>query len=149
MISSFPNKPSTKLIIFGALVLGSLLEDGTVAAQLGGFISFVEVIYPLLLVYGVGFLVLPLIRYFWVQWQNSKVEVRNQQRQKRVITLNHSDHQLKQKIEYAKKFASETIIGRESLAYTTENSILEQETEQADKIDAEWQKRLNQSDTKE
>ncbi len=112
----------------GALVLGSLLEDGTVAAQLGGFISFVEVIYPLLLVYGVGFLVLPLIRYFWVQWQNSKVEVRNQQRQKRVITLNHSDHQLKQKIEYAKKFASETIIGRESLAYTTENSILEQET---------------------
>ncbi|NEP07423.1 MAG: hypothetical protein F6K25_05505 [Okeania sp. SIO2G4] len=133
----------------GALVLGSLLEDGTVAAQLGGFISFVEVIYPLLLVYGVGFLVLPLIRYFWVQWRNGKVEARNQQRQKRVITLNHSDRQLKQKIEYAKKFASETIIGCESLAYTTEKSILEQEAEQADKIDAEWQKRLNQSDAKE
>ncbi|NEO52158.1 MAG: hypothetical protein F6K54_03100 [Okeania sp. SIO3B5] len=130
----------------GALVLGSLLEDGTVAAQIGGFISFVEVIYPLLLVYGVGFLVLPLIRYFWVQWRNGKVETRNQQRQKRVITLNQADRQLKQKIEYAKKFASETIIGRESLAYTTEKSILEQEAEQADKIDGEWQKRLNQSD---
>ncbi|NET42006.1 hypothetical protein [Okeania sp. SIO2B3] len=130
----------------GALVLGSLLKDGTVAAQIGGFISFVEVIYPLLLVYGVGFLVLPLIRYFWVQWRNGKVEARNQQRQKRVITLNQADSQLKQKIEYAKKFANETIIGRESLAYTTEKSILEQEAEQADKIDAEWQKRLNQSD---
>lgn len=54
--------------------------------------------------------------------------------------MNQADSQLKQKIEYAKKFASETIIGRESLAYTTEKSILEQEAEQADKIDAEWQK---------
>ncbi|MDJ0553804.1 MAG: hypothetical protein QNJ68_05050 [Microcoleaceae cyanobacterium MO_207.B10] len=130
----------------GALVLGSLLEDGTAAAQIGGFIAFVEVIYPLLLVYGIGFLVLPLIRYFWVQWRNGKVEARNQERQTRAIELNQVNNQLKEKIEYARKFAIETVISGEYLAYTTEKNILEQEVEQVDKIDAEWQKRLNESD---
>lgn len=39
----------------GALVLGSLLRDGTVAAQLGGLVAFVQSIYWLLLAYGTGF----------------------------------------------------------------------------------------------
>lgn len=130
----------------GALVLGSLLADGTAVAHIGGFIAFVEVIYPILLAYGVGFLVLPLIRYFWVQWRNSKVEVRNQQRQERAIALNQADSNLKHKIEYTKKLATEIVINNQDVAYTTEKSILEQEIEQVDKIDTEWQRRLNQSD---
>lgn len=133
----------------GALVLGSLLADGTVAAQIGGFIAFVEVIYPVLLAYGVGFLVLPLIRYFWIQWRNGKVEARNQQRQKRAISLNQTDRNLKQKIEYARQFATEKIISDRDLAYTTEKDVLEQEAEQVDKIDAEWHRRLNESDTQD
>lgn len=131
----------------GALVLGSLLADGTAAAQIGGFITFVEVIYPLLLVYGIGFLVLPLIRYFWVQWRNGKVEARNQKRQNLSIALNQADRNLKQKIEYARQFATEKVISDRDLAYTSEKSLLEQEAEQIDKIDAEWQRRLNQSDS--
>ncbi len=130
----------------GALVLGSLLEDGTVAAQIGGFIAFVEFIYPVLLAYGVSFLVLPLIRYFWVQWRNGKVEERNQQRQNRAIALNQTNNLLSRKIEYARQFAKERIINNQDLAYTTEKGMLEQEAEQADKINAEWQRRLNQSD---
>ena len=130
----------------GALVLGSLLSDGTAAAQIGGFIAFVEIIYPVLLVYGIGFLVLPLIRYFWLQWRNTKIQSRNQKRQNRAIALNQADDQLNQKIEYARKFATETVITDQDLAYTTEKNILEQEAEQVDKINAEWQRRLNQSD---
>ena len=133
----------------GALVLGSLLKDGTVAAQIGGFIAFVEVIYPVLLAYGISFLVLPLIRYFWVQWRNGKVEKRNQQRQNRAIALNQANNLLSRKIEYAKEFAKETIINNQDLAYTTEKNVLEQEAEQADKIDAEWQKRLDRSDAED
>ncbi|MGD1805594.1 hypothetical protein ACP6PL_09160 [Dapis sp. BLCC M126] len=131
----------------GALVLGSLLKDGTVVAQIGGFIAFVEVIYPVLLAYGVSFLVLPLIRYFWLQWRNGKVQKRNQQRQNRAIALNQANNLLNRKIDYAREFGKETIITNQDLAYTTEKNVLEQEAEQADKIDAEWQRRLNQSDT--
>ncbi len=130
----------------GALVLGSLLKDGTVVAQIGGFIAFVEVIYPVLLAYGVSFLVLPLIRYFWVQWRNGKVDKRNQQRQNRAIALNQANNLLSRKIEYAREFAKEAILANQDLAYTTEKNVLEQEAEQADKIDAEWQRRLNLSD---
>ncbi|MEB3342513.1 hypothetical protein [Okeania sp.] len=131
----------------GALVLGSLLKDGTVAAQIGGFIAFVEVIYPLLLIYGISFLVLPLIRYFWVQWRNDKVEKRNQERQKRAVALNHANNLLRQKINYAKEFAKETIISSQDLAYTTEKDMIKQEVEQVDKINVEWQRRLEESDT--
>lgn len=130
----------------GALVLGSLLKDGTVAAQIGGFIAFVEVIYPVLLAYGLSFLVVPLIRYFWVQWRNGKIRERNEERQNRAIALNQANNDLREKIDYAKEFAKETIISNEDLAYTTEKSVLEQDAEQSHKIDAEWQKRLNESD---
>lgn len=126
----------------GALVLGSLLKNDI--DNIGGFIALVEVIYPVLLVYGTSFLLLPLIRYFWVQWRNSKVEKRNQKRQNKAITLNEVNNLLSQKIEYARQFAKEKIISNKDLAYTTEKSILEQEAEQGDKIDAEWQRKLNQ-----
>ena len=126
----------------GALVLGSLLKDDI--DNIGGFITLVEVIYPVLLAYGTSFLLLPLIRYFWVQWRNSKVEKRNQQRQNKAIALNEVNNLLAQKIEYAREFAKEKIISNKDLAYTTEKNILEQEAEQADKIDAEWQRKLNQ-----
>ena len=126
----------------GALVLGSLLKDDI--DNIGGFITLVEVIYPVLLAYGTSFLLLPLIRYFLVQWRNGKVEKRNQQRQNKAIALNEVNNLLSKKIEYAREFAKEKIISNKDLAYTTEKNILEQEAEQADKIDAEWQRKLNQ-----
>ena len=126
----------------GALVLGSLLKDDI--DNIGGFIALVEVIYPVLLAYGTSFLLLPLIRYFLVQWRNGKVEKRNQQRQNKAIALNEVNNLLSKKIEYAREFAKEKIISNKDLAYTTEKNILEQEAEQADKIDAEWQRKLNQ-----
>lgn len=131
--------------IVGALVLGSLLKGG-VAAQLGGLVALVQSIYWILLGYGIAFLTIPLMRYFWTQLRNSQVEVRNQKRQDRAIFLNQANPALQKKIAYAQKFAAQTIIGREDLAYTTETNLIEQEIEQSDKIDAEWQQRLNQSD---
>lgn len=50
----------------GVLVLGLLLENDIVIENIRGFIVFVEVIYFVLLVYGISFLVLLLICYFWV-----------------------------------------------------------------------------------
>ncbi|MGF1491504.1 MAG: hypothetical protein ACFBSC_03425 [Microcoleaceae cyanobacterium] len=133
--------------LVGALVLGNLLADGTIAAQLGGFVEFVNWIYPVLLFYGTGFLGIPLVRYFWIQWRNTKVQARNQERLERTTVINHANPELQKKLSYAKQFATQTVIDQKQLAYTTEEDLIEQEVKQADRIDAEWEQRLNQSNS--
>ncbi len=128
----------------GALVLRNLLA-GPAAARMGGLVAFVHSIYWLLLAYGTAFLGVPLTRYFWIQWRNSKIAVRNRQRQERVLQLSQADTALHKKIAYARQFAAETVIGREDLAYTTETDLLEQEADSSAQIEAEWQRRLRQS----
>ncbi|TFI54640.1 hypothetical protein BLD44_008175 [Mastigocladus laminosus UU774] len=130
--------------IVGALILGSLLRDGTAAAVLGGLVAFAQGIYWLLLAYGIGFLGIPLVRYFWLQWRNRKIAERNRTRQARARVLASADTQLQQKIDYAGQFAAEKFIGKEDLVYSTETDLLEQEVEHSKQIDAEWQKRLEE-----
>ncbi len=123
----------------GALFLGSLLAD--IAA--GGLVGFVQAIYWLLLGYGAAFLGVPLVRYFWLKWRNTKIGDRNAQRQERSLQL--ADSTVKQKIAYARQFAAQNVITNEDLAYTTETDLLDQEAENSDQIDAEWQRRLRES----
>ena len=133
------------LNIVGALVLGSLLRDGTIAAELGGLVGFVAGIYWLLLTYGIGFLAVPLIRYFWIQWRNKRIEARNERRQEYAVALNQADSVVQKKLAFAQQFAAQTIVSETDLAYTTEQDLTEQEYLQSDKMDAEWQRRLEQS----
>ncbi|MBD2213601.1 hypothetical protein H6G27_27575 [Nostoc linckia FACHB-104] len=129
----------------GALVLGSLLRDGTVAAQLGGLVAFVQSIYWLLLAYGTGFLGIPLLRYFWIQWRNRQISARNRDRLSRARLLTDVDANLQHKIDYAHQFAAEKVIGKEDLVYSSETDLLEQEFERSAQIDSEWQRRLDGS----
>ncbi|HLO47136.1 MAG TPA: hypothetical protein VK211_01720 [Kamptonema sp.] len=131
--------------LVGALILGNLLVTSPIVAKLGGFIIFVKAIYPILLIYGVAFLTIPLIRYFWIQWRNRKIEDRNLERQKRAAILTKPNLTLKQKLNYARQFAAENVISGRDLAYTTETDLSEQELEQSAKLDAEWQRRLDRS----
>lgn len=126
----------------GALMLGSLLKGGIVAAKLGGLVAFVQSIYWFLLAYGIGFLAIPLIRYFWIQLKNSQVEARNQKRQQQAVALNEADTALQKKIAYAQQFAAQNVITQEDLVYTSETDLLDQEIERSDKIDDEWRRRL-------
>ncbi|MFH7029879.1 MAG: hypothetical protein ACHBN1_32080 [Heteroscytonema crispum UTEX LB 1556] len=130
--------------LVGALVLGSLLRDGTVAAQLGGLVAFVQGIYWLLLAYGIGFLGVPLVRYFWIKWRNSKIVARNRDRQTGARLLASADTALLQKIDYARQFAAEKVIGNDDLVYSSETDLLEQEVERSAQIDAQWQRRLEE-----
>ena len=130
--------------LVGALILGSLLGDGTLAQSIGGLVAFVQGIYWLLLAYGIGFLGVPLVRYFWIQWRNSKIEQRNHQRQARAKLLANADVSLQEKITFSRQFAKEKAITQEDLVYTTETDLFDQEVENSAKLDAEWQKRLNQ-----
>ncbi|WP_299415028.1 hypothetical protein [Acaryochloris sp. IP29b_bin.148] len=131
------------LNLVGAAVLWSLLRDGSVAIQLGGLVGFVYSIFGVLVAYGIGFLGIPLLRYFWIQGRNRKIEARNQQRQACTVALSQLNPTLQQKIRYAQTFSAQSVISSENLAYTTEKDLLEQEYERSDTIDAEWQRRLN------
>lgn len=130
------------LNLVGAMMLGSLLKDGAIAQQIGGLVAFVDSIYWLLLGYGIAFLTVPLIRYFWIQWRNQKIEANNEQRQERAIALNQADEQLRKKLTYAQQFAAQNVITSDDLSYTTETDLIEQELQQSAKIDAEWQRKL-------
>jgi hypothetical protein len=125
-----------------ALVLGSLLRDGTIAAQLGGIVAFAASIYGLLFGYGILYLIIPLGRYFWIQGRNPKILTRNQTREQRAIALHQPTQSLRQKIAYASQFAQQKVIGDRDLTYTTEDDLLDQNLKNADQIDREWQQRL-------
>ncbi|MGK7934655.1 MAG: hypothetical protein AB4206_02425 [Xenococcaceae cyanobacterium] len=125
-----------------ALVLGSLLQDGAIAEQLGGIVALVASIYWLLLGYGTAFLVTPLIRYFWIQGRNSKIENRNSLRQAKAVTLNQVDEDLQQKIDFARQFAQTKVISDRDVTYTTETDLLDQNLQNIEQGDREWQQRL-------
>ena len=130
------------LNLVGAMMLGSLLKDGAIAQQLGGLVAFVDSIYWLLLGYGVAFLTVPLIRYFWIQWRNQKIEGNNERREERAIALNQADAQLQKKLAYTREFAAQNVITSDDLAYSTETDLIEQEIQNSAKLDAEWQRKL-------
>ena len=126
-----------------ALVLGSLLQDGTVAAELGGVVALVASIYWLLLGYGTAFLVIPLLRYFWIQGRNRKIEARNSLRQGRAVALNGADEDLQQKITFARQFAQTKVISDRDITYTTETDLLDQNLKNIEQGDREWQQKLD------
>jgi hypothetical protein len=128
----------------GLLVLAGVLNlwlAGGVAVA-GGALTFVKAIAVLSLGYSTAFLGIPLIRYFWLQSRNSKIQARNETRELRAHQLAQADPVLEHKLAFAQQFAAETVIQNEDLIYTTETDLIEQESEQADRIDAEWQQRL-------
>ena len=120
----------------GALILGSLIADGTATAKLGGLVAFVQSIYWLLFAYGTGFLLVPLVRYFWIQWRNQKIRERNSLRLSRSMVLSTQDETLKQKIDYTRQFAQQKVIGSEDLVYSTETDLLDQQFEGSASLEA-------------
>ena len=126
-----------------ALVLGTLLQDGAIAAELGGVVAFAASIQWLLFGYGILYLLIPLVRYFWIQGRNPKIVARNQAREQRAIALRQPAPALRQKIAYASQFAQQKVINEGDITYTTEDDLLDQNLRNADKIDRDWQNRID------
>ncbi len=130
--------------LIGALVLRSMLQDPALVAQAGSLVVFVSSIFWVLLGYGAAFLAVPLGRYFWVQRQNSRIEARNADREQRAEALRQLTDDQREKLAFAQTLTAQTVLGTDDLAYTTEVDLTEQEIAQKDKIDAEWQRLLEQ-----
>ena len=127
-----------------ALVLSTLLRDGTIAAQLGGVVALAASLQWLLLGYGILYLLIPLVRYFWIQGRNPKIVARNQAREQKAIALERPDSTLRQKLSYASQFARQKVIGDRDIAYTTEDDLLDQNIKNTEQIDRQWQQRINE-----
>ncbi|TVQ54144.1 MAG: hypothetical protein EA366_12130 [Spirulina sp. DLM2.Bin59] len=132
----------------GALWLGYLLRtQPVIVAELfvrgwGIPLAYVYGIYGVLLAYGIGFLLIPAVRSFWLKRRNPKLEKRNQERGDRAQLLENPSPELQAKLQYAQTFAEQKVLGTDNLSYTTETDLLDQELSQSDRIDAEWRKRL-------
>jgi hypothetical protein len=131
------------LNIILAFVLETFLRGGAIATQLGGVVAFADSVSWFLVGYGILYLLIPLVRYFWIQTRNPRIISRNQAREQRAIALSQPDRSLVEKLSYASQFANQKVIGDRDLAYTTENDLLDQNLKNADKIDQEWQKRIS------
>jgi len=125
-----------------ALMLGSLLS-GELAAQMGGLVAFVNGIYGILLAYAIGYLTIPLIRYFWIQQKNKGITSRNEERSRRARILVSRNQELHNKLQEVQAFASQTVLSEENIAYSTEQDLIEQEAERSDQIDEDWKRRLS------
>ena len=121
------------------LVVGSIYLSYIAAGWTTGFIGLIYSLCDLFLAYGLAFLGIPAVRYFLMQRQNQKIETRNAQRRRLV------GQTIQRKLDYAKQFAIQTIVGKDNLAYTTETDLIDQEIANRDKIDEEWRKRLESS----
>ncbi len=108
----------------------------------GGAVAYIHWIAIASLTYSSAFLTIPTVRYFWLQRRNRKVRDRNHAREQRAMLLAQENPVLEQKLAYAKQFAAETVIQDSDLIYTTETDLTEQESQQRERLDAEWQKRL-------
>lgn len=129
----------------GAVILGYMLTDpvyqGT-EIYLGGQIGVVDIVYWVLLIYAIAFIAIPSIRSIWISQKNKSVEQSNDRRSLQSKRLDSPSEIIQQKIGYAKQFASETVVSREDLTYTTETGLTEQEALRSDDIDEEWRRRL-------
>jgi F0F1-type ATP synthase membrane subunit b/b' len=128
------------LLVLGLTLTG--MTGGIAAGLMGGVIKAIAVLAT---TYSFAYLAIPLIRYFWLQGRNQKIAQRNAERQQRTQVLQANNSDLQQKLAYAQQFAAETVIQQSDLVYTTETDLVDQELERKDAIDAEWQRRINQS----
>ena len=126
------------LNLIGALVLWNLLQSAVVDIE---FITFVQSIYWLLAGYGIAFLGIPLIRYYWMLRQNAKIEKRNEERAIRATALNRLGAAFQQKLAFAKQFAAQKVLNESDAVYSTETDLADQG---GDPDEADFLRRLNE-----
>lgn len=135
------------LNMVGALVLWNMFASAAARdIALVGYLAFVQSILGVLFVYGIAFLAIPLARYYWLLWQNGKIEKRNEMRSDRAVMLNQLStvDRFKQKLSFARQFAEQKVLRADDSVYDSGKDVLTQELEQKDRIDAEFQRRLNE-----
>ncbi len=147
--SAAPPGKITLAVVLGAVnlvgiaMLGFLLQDAELAAQLGSAYGLVGSLYWVFAGYGIAFLGIPLIRYFWIQGRNRTVAAANQARQHRALLLEKSENAtLRHKLAYAQQFAERVAIDPDEILYSGDRDLSAQELDRAEEAGRDWERRL-------
>jgi hypothetical protein len=118
--------------LFGALKLGTLFGSYAAYRTLGPFLDAVRVGYPLLLLYALVYLSVPIWRWFRLQTRNAEIESRNEARAQAVQELT-TDRQVVQKIRSTKPYQKkEQKIRRSDAVYSSDRDTTPVEDSFAD-----------------
>jgi hypothetical protein len=109
------------------LFAANLIGIGILSTLIGETsIAFVSGAMTILTLYGIGLVIIPSCRYFWVKYQASQVENRNRFRHQQVKLLQQEDV-IQEKLDYARQFAKQYRITDRDIVYTTEDDVLSQD----------------------
>jgi hypothetical protein len=111
----------------GALVLGGVLRDYAImygtSNPLPGILGLSQALYPALVVYAVGFNVIPFVRSLWVKEKNKEILARNEARQQWAGILRRAVGPLYEKILAATNYRSALkVVKKGDVTYSSANS---------------------------
>jgi len=138
-------------VLGGVLLALSICLHGYVsvhATVLAGWLALFSGLATVGIAYSLAYLLVPLVRYLWLLQRNKRLQKRNTMRQARALTVQQPSSSLSRKLAYAHRHGGQRLVDAANLAYTSEKDLMTQEAENADKIDAEWQRRLKQAEEK-
>jgi hypothetical protein len=114
--------------LIGTSILGSLLNRPYASESLGSYAAFLNVIYGPLLLYALAYSITPILRGFWIAYENKKIEQRNRARRLWATVVAAQEPKLMKKLNAAKKMAEDMKrVESKDIYYTTaESKIFEQ-----------------------
>jgi hypothetical protein len=143
-----PAQQCTAGVLGGVLLVLSISLQhyvGLHAAVLAGWHGWFSALALVGIAYSSAYLLLPCVRYLWLLRRNHRLQMRNAWRRERARVLQQGSPMVKRKVAHASRQARERRLDATDLAYSTERDLMTQEVENPDKVDAEWQRRLNRS----
>ncbi|MCY7408513.1 MAG: hypothetical protein LH631_14375 [Alkalinema sp. CAN_BIN05] len=129
-------------MIGGLILILSLWFTGILPGPISAPAGILRSVSVGALAYSGFYLGLPTLRWLIQGQKNNKIAARNSDRFKRARQLNTPDEVLENKLIQSKTFQQRLRIDQQPIAYDTDRDMLDQDLEQKDKLDAEWQQRL-------
>jgi hypothetical protein len=118
-----PTQTRWSIVLFAANLIGI----GILGTMLGGGSSaIVSGTMAVLSLYGIGLVIIPSCRYFWVKNRDRQVKQRNNLRRQELKLLQQEDL-IQPKLDFARQFAKQDRITDRDIIYTTEEDVLSQD----------------------
>ncbi len=138
-----PTLVTCAALIGGLILILSLWFTGILPQSIPAPAGILRSVSLGALAYSSFYLGLPTLRWFIQGQKNSKIAARNSDRAKRARQLNTPDEILENKLIQSKTFQQRLRIDQQPIAYDSGRDMLDQTLEQKNKLDAEWQQRLD------
>ncbi len=120
-------------VVLALFLYGARDQVALGAAQGSAILALVNPLVGLLLLYGVAFLTVPVIRWMTLKRRNQKIQARVQTRQQWANQLRNPDQRLQQKLEFAQRFARREVVSADQTIYSTDRDLIEQRDYELDR----------------